>query len=720
VSGKIPGKRRRSWVERRAAGIRAPVARSIRLLGLSAVVGVVAGLAAAGLDAALEFGSEQLVGRFASPGGPEILDLDWQILLLPALGGLVSGLIVLPLGRAARGHGTDQLVHSFHHRDGCLDLRGPLIKAGAAVGVISCGGSAGPEGPIASLGAAIGSSVARYLRMTPRERRVLLLAGCAGGVGAIFGCPLGGALFATSILYQEPEFESESLVPAFVASVVSYSTFMAFDRYGTHLLRDADALVFQSPAELPVYVLLGVACGLVAILFSTAVSAVEGGFERLHQVPVWLRPALGGMLTGLVAIALPQVMDPQYRFVQNALDGSLFADPDFNAGWLAWAALFGLVAVGKCIATAFTVGSGGAGGLLGPSVFIGGMTGAFVGAALEGAVPGIMPDSLRQALIPVGMAGVLSAAMRVPIASMVMVIEMTGSYGLVVPLMLVTTTAYLVGRRRGLIQDQVPSSAQSPAHAGDSIVHLLEAYLVEDVMEPNWPFLATTTTPLAELVERLPSGTRPHFAILDGHRLVGVISISDILHLASEPGSDTTVARDIMTRDLITLEPRRTLYEALRIFGTENVSVLPVITDGRRDGTGHFVGMLSRDDVYGLVRRHMDRIREQVLHEHEALGAIVQDDKLSQLLAGMPSTDVGTIERMPVPTALIGRSLVEVGFRNLYRAEVLAVQTSEGRFLCPPDPQRPLARSDHLIVLTSVGQARREVTDEAQDSSLDA
>lgn len=683
-------------------------------------MGIVAGLAAAGLDAALELGSDQLMGRFASPGGAEILDLDWQILLLPALGGLASGLIVRLLARTAHGHGTDQLVHSFHH-DGRLDLRGSLVKAGAAVGIISCGGSAGPEGPIAALGAAIGSSVARYLHMTPRERRVLLLAGCAGGVGAIFGCPLGGALFATSILYQEPEFETESLVPAIVASVVSYSTFMAFDRYGTHLLRDANALVFQSPAELPVYVLLGVACGLMAILFSASVSAVERRFDRMHRMPAWLRPALGGTLTGAVAIALPQVMDPQYRFVQNALDGSLFADPSFNnAGWLAWAALFGLIAVGKCVATAFTVGSGGAGGVLGPSVFIGGMTGAFVGAAMEAAVPGIMPDTLRQALIPVGMAGVLSAAMRVPIASMVMVIEMTGSYGLVVPLMLVTTTAYLVGRRWGLIEDQVPSSAQSPVHAGDSIVHLLETCLVQDVMERNWPFLATPNTKLVELVERLPSGTRPYFAILNGYQLVGVVSVSDILHLASEPGVDTTLARDIMTRDLITLEPRRTLYEALHIFGTENVSVLPVITDGRRDGTGRFLGMLSREDVYALVRRHMDRIREQVLHEHEALGAIEQDDKLSQLLAGMPSTDVGTIERMPVPARLTGRSLLQVGFRNLYRAEVLAVQTSEGRFLCPPDPQRPLAHGDHLIVLTSAGQVRRQVTDEEPDRPLHA
>jgi CIC family chloride channel protein len=340
--------------------------------------------------------------------------------------------------------------------------------------------------------------------------------------------------------------------------------------------------------------------------------------------------------------------------------------------------------------------------VLGPSVFIGGVAGAFVGALVQTLAPTLMTESLRASLVPVGMAGVLSASMRVPIASMVMVIEMTGSYGLVVPLMLVTTTAFLVGRRWGLIAEQVETAAESPAHAGDAMIHLLESYLVRDVMERNWPFLASPSTRLSELLARLQSGTRPHFAVLRDERLVGLISVTDILQLAGElHAGDVIVADDIMTKRLITLEPNRTLYEALRTFRENHVDVLPVVANGGRREQPRLLGMLVRDDVFALVRRHMDSLREQVLHEHSALGAIDEDNQLGQLLAGLPSPDIGTIERMPIPPEVHGHSLLEADFRNTYRVEVLAIQTAAGQFICPPDPRRTLQRGDHLLVLTA-------------------
>ncbi|GIW39819.1 MAG: chloride channel protein [Candidatus Binatia bacterium] len=678
------------------------MARSLRLVGWAVAVGVLAGLAAAFLDRSLEVGIRTAIGRFTSPGGAEVFRFHWAVLFLPALGGIVSGVAIRLFAPASPGHGTDQLVRAFHYRDGRLDLRGPLVRGVSAVAVISCGGSAGPEGPIAALGASIGSTVARWARLSPREVRVLLLAGCAGGVGAIFRCPLGGALFGTSILYREPEFESESLVPAFVASVVSYSTFMGFDTHGARLLREADRLAFSSPVELPLYLVAGVVCGLFAILLSLAFHFVRSRSERLSGIPVWLRPGLGGLVTGALGVLLPQVMDSQYVFVQSALDGSVFSGfgPD---EWTRWALFFGLVAVAKCVATAFTVGSGAAGGLLGPSVFIGGVVGAFVGAACNALLPWNLPEPLRQALIPVGMAGVLSAAMRIPIAAMVMVVEMTGSYGLVVPLMLVSATAYLVGRGWGLVPEQVRSSAQSPAHAGDAVVELLETYQVQDVMQKPWPYVARPNTKLGEILKKIRPGTRPCFAVLEGDRLVGLISVTDILqHGDTSSVSQIVVADDLMTRNMITIRPDASLYEALRLFQTHDVNALPVVENHGRGG--RFLGMLTRQDVYALVRRQMDAMRQHVLREHDVLEAIDEENTLGQLLAHMPTPEIGTVERMSVPPELAGKSLRDVDFRRVYKAEVLAIQTREGRFLCPPDPARPLRLGDHLVVLTGRGE----------------
>jgi len=484
-----------------------------RLMTLAALVGVAGGLSAAGFHWALELGSAVLVGRFTHLGGAGVLRFDWGVLLLPALGGLVSGLAVRALCPEAAGHGTDLLVRAFHRHMGRLPLRGPTVKGAAAVWVIACGGSAGPEGPIAALGAGLGSALGRWLGITPRERRVLMVAGCGAGVGAIFQCPLGGALFAASILYREPEFEADALVPAVVSSVLGYTTFTSFWGFGEHLLHGARELAFRSATELIPYAVLGLLCGVVSIVFSLCLKTVERRVVPRLRLPLWAIPALGGLATGALACLVPQVMDGQYRFVQHAMDGRLFAGADAR-GWGSWAALFAAVVVVKGLATACTVGSGASGGVLGPSVFLGGVTGALLGALCEIGYPGGAPGGLREALIPVGMGGVLAASMRTPLAAIVMVTEMTGSFGLIVPLMLVCSSAYLVGRRWGLNEEQVRGSAESPAHAGDAIVHRLETWRVEQLMDREAIPQVTADATLTELIKRVRFGTAPAFAVV--------------------------------------------------------------------------------------------------------------------------------------------------------------------------------------------------------------
>ena len=189
-----------------------PLRRWGMLLLLSALTGVIAGLAIAAMEWGLRVGVSNLIGR-ALPHGPgSVLHFSLAILLLPSLGGLLSALIVLVFAPEARGHGADAMTRAFHRAGGVLGLRGPVFKAFGCVLVISLGGSAGPEGPVVALGAAIGSTFGRLFRVTPAERRTLLIAGCAAGVGAIFRCPLGGALFGVSIPYSEPDLESDAVV----------------------------------------------------------------------------------------------------------------------------------------------------------------------------------------------------------------------------------------------------------------------------------------------------------------------------------------------------------------------------------------------------------------------------------------------------------------------------------------------------------------------------
>lgn len=643
----------------------------------------------------MHFGSRWLIGRFYDPGEAGLYQWRWIFLILPTLGGLASGLLVWKLCPDRIGHGTDLLVRAFHHESGALPIRGPLVKSVAAVGVIACGGSAGPEGPIAALGASIGSSFARLLGLTPRERRIMLIAGCGAAVGAIFHCPMGGALFAAGILYRDTDYETDAIVPAFIASVIGYTTYIRV--WGQHfpLLGSATDFSFSSSWELIPYAVLGVVCSVFCIIFYYCLHFVEDRPLARFKIPSWLAPGIGGLGTGAVACAVPQVMDGQYDFIRDAISNSgelitALADSPWRL-----ALLFGTVALAKCVATALTVGSGGSGGVLGPSVFIGGAAGAFVAALFQAVAPGLMPDELRQAMIPVGMAGVLSASMRVPLASIMIVAEMTGGYGLIVPSMLVCVSAYVLGRRWGLNGEQVRSSSESPAHAGDAVVHMLETWRVRDLMQKDWPQTVAPDATLSEMVKKIQPGTRPVFAVVDQERIVGLISVPDIDFIMHEsPPGDVIIAADMMTQSLINVSPDDDVYHALSTMARDNHIVVPVVDDD-----GKFVGMLQRQDIYEAVRQQLDQMRRHLLIEHEGLAAIDREENLHQLVMGVAAPKTDNIQRLLVPIQAVGRSLRESDFRREFGVQVIAVEHPDGTIQCPPDPDAPLQTNQRLVAI---------------------
>jgi len=686
-----------------------PAARWTRLFALGALVGVLGGLMAAGLESGLHYGSEVLAGRYTHLGSAEVLHFNWGVLLLPAVGGLAAGVAVRLLCPESRGHGTDVLTRAFHHNLGRLALKGPAIKGVAAVGVISCGGSAGPEGPIAAFGAGIGSAIGRVFGVTARERRILLVAGCAAGVGAIFQCPLGGALFAASVLYREPEFEAEAIVPSFVASVLGYSAFISFWGSGNPLLPGTENLRFESAAELLPYALLGPLCGAVSIFFAVCVRGVERRLVPWSRLPGWLAPAAGGLATGGLACVLPQVMDGRYLFIQNAvgLKQTFFAS-GAETNWWWWTGLFAAVILAKCVATGFTVGSGASGGLLGPSVFIGGVVGAFLGALLEALSPGGMfPESLREALIPVGMGGVLAAAMRTPLAAIVMVTEMTGSYGLIVPLMLVCVSAYVVGRRWGLNHEQVPTTAESPAHASDAVVHMLESWRVEELIDREWAETVPPHASLGEMVTLIRPGTQPVFAVVEEDRLLGLISVPDIRRIMQEPGlADAVIALDIMSERPGAVHPGQDVYSALSELERQHRDVAPVVP---ADGTQRWLGMLTRQRVFERVQREIAEMQKLVLREHTGLAAIEQEGQLQHLVMGVTPAPKDVIQRLLVPLQAVGQSLREADVRRAFGIQVIAIEQPDGSLQCPPDVDAPLQSSQRLvaIVARSEGPAKK-------------
>jgi CIC family chloride channel protein len=313
---------------------------------------------------------------------------------------------------------------------------------------IGSGGAAGREGPIALIAAAIGSWYATLTHRSEADRRLLLLVGAAAGLSAIFRSPIGAALFVIEVLYADMEFEASALLYATLAAIVAYALNGLFVGWGA-LFQVPPIASFRSPLSYGWYALLGIVAGLFATALPVVFYRTRDAFQRL-PVPAYLKPAIGAALTGLLILVFPQVIAGGYGWIQRAIDGQM------ALGTMA------VLAVAEILALSFTVGSGGSGGVFAPSLFIGAMLGG--ACAALGNQP-VAP------FVVVGMAAVFAGAAHVPIATMMMVTEMTGGYTLLVPAALAVLLSYLVQTRlsarfkyRSVYEAQVMSRADSPAH----------------------------------------------------------------------------------------------------------------------------------------------------------------------------------------------------------------------------------------------------------------
>jgi chloride channel protein, CIC family len=271
---------------------------------LGTLIGLVAGFGAVLFARAIHLATEVLLGGIAGyvPPGPvgegepivRAMTRPWLLPVVTTLGGLLSGIIVFSLAPEAEGHGTDAAIHAIHHDAGRLRGRVAPVKLVASAITIGSGGSAGREGPAAQISARFGSLLATWLGLNAQDRRIAVAAGMGAGIGAIFRAPLGGAVMAAEILYLH-DLEVEALIPALIASIVSYSVFGVFEGWEP-IFGAQPGLGFQHPVTLIYYAVLGIVCGLVGLLYARSFYAIEAIFHQF-RLPRWIKPALGGLLS---------------------------------------------------------------------------------------------------------------------------------------------------------------------------------------------------------------------------------------------------------------------------------------------------------------------------------------------------------------------------------------------------------------------------------------
>lgn len=458
------------------------------------------------------------------------------------------------------------------------------LKALASMFTLGTGGAGGREGPTMQIGGALGSLVAKWLRVNARERRILLVAGVAAGISAVFRTPLGAALLAVEVLYKDG-FESDALIPSVLASVVSYSVIISI--FGqTTLFARVPRFPFH-PGQLPLFALLallvaGLAAGFVAIF-----RRVRGLFQA-SRIPLWARPAVGGLLLGAFTVPLivflgDHIHQPGqglgllgggYGAVQMAISGSEW----LPEGWTAVVLLTAL-AVAKLFASSLTIGSGGSAGDFAPSLAMGGMVGGAFGRAAQLLLhdPNIQPGAFAL----VGMGAFYGGIAHVPLAALVLVCELAGNYDLLVPLMLTQGIAFIALRKRALYEAQVGTLRESPVHRDTLILSVLQTLRVSDVVDARAPpacFSPRMT--LAQMLEQASNATRQEvFPVVsaDG-RLIGLITSATMrVAMAQAADSPWALAADLM-QPPVSVQPSDDLRTAGERMLSSGLRELPIVS----------------------------------------------------------------------------------------------------------------------------------------------
>jgi len=575
---------------------------------LGTIVGVAAGIGAiiffTLLQACSFFFLDYLVGlRVEETAGEPALfghattELKrWLIIFMPALGGLLSGLLVFKFAPEAKGHGTDAAIDAIHNKNGYIKWQVPVVKTIASAFTIGTGGSGGREGPIAQIGSGFASFIGNLLHLTEREKRILTAAGMAAGIGAIFRAPLAGAIFAAEVLYSSTDMEYEVLLPSTITSIIAYSIFCSM--FGWQPLFITLNFKFSNPVELLGYSILGFGCALFGYIYVKIFYATHGYFEKL-KISVYYKPVIGGLLTGLVGFLVPHALSGSYAQIEKAMLGEL-------------SIIFLFIFIfAKILTTSFTIGSGGSAGIFGPSMVIGACVGGLIGLILQKIAPFLVSNPGAYAIV--GMAGFFSGIASTPLSTIIMVSEMTGNYHLLVPAMWVSTISFLLLRKVTIYRKQVNFRSDSPIHRGEFFLQVLQDLKVKDVMKKD-PIVIREDMRFTDILHFIPKTKHNSFPVVNkDNKLVGVLRFEEIREFVFEEGlEDIVVAREICDTETEIVVPENSLADAIEKIGFKNIELLPVV-DSKENLK--LLGIITRRDIISTYNKEMMKQKSVVNSE---------------------------------------------------------------------------------------------------------
>jgi CIC family chloride channel protein len=550
---------------------------------LAVIVGLAGGFGAVGFRYLISF-----FQTIAYGGENDLLELvinlPWYYrVMIPALGGLIVGPLVYFLAREAKGHGVPEVMEAVALRGGVIRKRVVVVKSLASAISISTGGSVGREGPIVQIGSAIGSALGQFMKVSADRMRTLVGCGAAAGIAATFNAPIAGSMFALEVILGE--FGLATFSPIVIASVVATAVSRAFLGDTPAFIVPAYELV--SAWELPMYLVLGLFCAVVGVTFTKTLYRIEDLFDNF-KFPEYLKGIIGGLILGAGALLFPQILGVGYGAIDQALMQKL-----------SWWLLLVLV-LAKILATSITIGSGGSGGIFAPSLFLGAMAGGFFGAVVHYLFPGVTASPGAYSIV--GMGAVVSATTHGPLAAILILFEMTGSYKIILPLMLACIIGTIASGQ--LLRDSIYTLKL--ARRGVDIkegkeVNVLKSMFVKDVMTPDVETIPEGL-PLGKMTEKISKSKFNSFPVLNAqNQLIGILSFNDYSEaIFDENLKHLVVAKDLATTDLVTVSLSDDLYTALEKISLKDFAVLPVVS---AENSTKLEGVVSRRDIIGAYNK---------------------------------------------------------------------------------------------------------------------
>lgn len=649
------------------------------LIALSVVVGILAGFAAVGFRELVELFTGWVWSGHGSPGAAAAAGAvsPLFILLAPATGGLLVGLLVRHAAAEVKGHGVPEVMEAVALRDGRMRSRLVPLKALASSITIGSGGSAGREGPIVLIGSALGATVGAVSRLPAKFIKILVAAGAAGGIGATFNTPVAGAIFAAEIILGD--FGVAHFTPVVIGSVMGTAVSRSF--FGDHptFAIAPEAFQFVSGWELIPYAVLGLLAAGTAILFTKMLSTSTELFDNRLPVPGWARPALGGLLLGALALIVPQVMGVGY----DSVEAMLGEQPPWP-----WSLMI-LILAAKMVATSLTLGSGGSGGIFSPTLLMGAILGGALGTIVHSIAPASTASSGAYAMV--GMGALVAATTHAPLTAVLILFELTANYRIILPLMLACTLATLVATRLSRVSIYTEKlRRRGVVLSRGREVNILRNIPVKDVHLAEAATVSKDAS-LPSLMALLASSKHSRFFLLDDDgSLAGSIDLVDLRKVIPEQEHlrHLLVAADVATSPVQAVTPEATLNHVMWEFGRSHVDELPVVES---EHARHLLGVIRRQDVIARYNREMLKrdMAEEMRRGVEEVGTF----------ATVPLGDRYLLAEIPVPGSLIGCALSESELRTRYRVEVVMIRPRDGGEAVLPAGSYVLDEGDLLLIV---------------------